>query len=115
MRSSLLLSALLLTWSGSALAQAADGEDAATEGSGSGLGIDPGKPEYGGEVDAPAPPPAPKAEAKAAPTGGGNHFEVHGYFRAPLRVGIGKKNDGTTGKELHAPPHVPDGSFTDWR
>jgi hypothetical protein len=114
MRSSFLLGALLLTWSGSALAQATDGEDAVTDAAGAGLGIDPGKPEYGGEVDAPA-PPAPKAEAKALPAGGGNHFEIHGYFRAPLRVGIGKKNDGTEGKELHGPPHVPDGSFTDWR
>ena len=101
-----------------ALAQAAASNDDAGEGS-SGVGIDPGQPEYGGEVSA-APPPkpeAPKATPPAATPAAdrGNHFEIHGYLRAPFRVGVGKKNDGTSGSELHAPPHVPDGSFTDWR
>ena len=46
---------------------------------------------------------------------GGQRFEFHGYFRAPMRIGSGKKTDGGSGSELHAPPRVVDGSFTDWR
>ena len=90
--------------------------DAEPTESSAGIGLDPGQPEYGGEVT-PAPgPEKPAPNATPAPVAdAGNHFEIHGYLRAPLRVGIGKKTDGTSGTELHAPPHVPDGSFTDWR
>jgi hypothetical protein len=108
-----LLIAAVVSLSGRALAQTAPApaeSDDPIQTSG-GLGLDPGQPEYGGEVDAPPAKDAPKAEAAEA----GNHFEIHGYLRAPFRVGIGKKTDGTAGTELHAPPHVPDGSFTDWR
>lgn len=62
---------------------------------------------------------APSAAVPGAARAGGAQFEFHGYMRAPLRVGVGPKNDGggggTGGGELHAPPRVPDLSFTDWR
>lgn len=33
-------------------------------------------------------------------------YVMAGYLRAPARVGIGPRNDGTTGNELHAPPRI---------
>ncbi len=41
-------------------------------------------------------------------------FEFHGFLRAPMRMGLGPKNDGSSGSEEHSPPRVPDLSFTDW-
>lgn len=113
-----LLCTALVSLPGSVFAQTPDGEDEASDSGG--LGIDPSQPEYGGEVSEPAKPAPPITKAAPAPAAApaanaGSHFELHGYFRAPLRIGLGKKNDGTSGSELHAPPHVPDGSFTDWR
>ncbi|HXK19844.1 MAG TPA: hypothetical protein VNG33_18665, partial [Polyangiaceae bacterium] len=69
------------------------------------ISLAPTTPEASGDT-APAPPAAETA------LGG---FEIHGYLRAPLRVGVGPKNDRTSGTELHAPARVPDASFTDWR
>jgi hypothetical protein len=86
------------------------GQDDEAEGS-AGLGLAPAQPEYGGEVTT-STPATPKTVAAA---GQGSHFELHGYFRAPMRIGVGARTDGSEGSELHAPPRVPDGSFTDWR
>lgn len=58
---------------------------------------------------------APGAEASAIQVDGDWRFEYHGFLRAPLRMGIGPKNDQTDGVEAHVPPRVPDLSFTDWR
>lgn len=69
------------------------------------LSLAPTQPEAG-------PDSTPAAENRGAAPGG---FEIHGYLRAPLRVGYGPKNDRTSGNELHAPARVPDSSFTDWR
>lgn len=38
----------------------------------------------------------------------GFKLTFHGFLRVPMRVGFG---DG----ELHAPPQVPDGAYTDWQ
>ncbi len=117
-----LLCAAVVSLSTPGFAQAAEGDDGEGSDASTGLGIDPGQPEFGGEEAAAAPPPKPQpkapvaaAPATPAPGDAGKHFEIHGYFRAPLRVGLGKRNDGSDGTELHSPPHVPDGSFTDWR
>jgi hypothetical protein len=32
-----------------------------------------------------------------------------------MRIGYGPRNDQLPGHELHAPPRVPDGTYTDWR
>lgn len=72
------------------------------------MGLNPALPQYGGEVAATTRP-------RDLPAIGAGGLEIHGYLRAPMRVGVGRKNDGTSGSELHAPPRVPDGSFTDWR
>ncbi len=115
MKFRLLLIATLTSLAWPVLAQTPKDDDEPSESPGS-IGLDPGQPEYGGEAG-PMPgseKPAP-GMATAPPPDVGNHFEIHGYLRAPLRVGVGKKTDGTSGTELHAPPHIPDGSFTDWR
>jgi hypothetical protein len=70
------------------------------------ISLAPTTPEASGDT---VPDAAP---ASAAAAGG---FEIHGYLRAPLRIGVGPKNDRTGGTELHAPARVPDASFTDWR
>jgi hypothetical protein len=73
-----------------------------------GVSLPPGMPDFGGEV-------TDGAQAAQAGMGSdGNHFDFHGYVRAPLRVGAGPRNDGSPGTELHSPPRTADLSFTDW-
>lgn len=49
----------------------------------------------------------------------GYKLSFHGYLRIPLRVGIGSGEDFGMGVDhghkLHAPPLIPDESYTDWR
>ncbi len=81
----------------------------ATNENGAGLGLNPALPQYGAEV-------AGTSRPGDMPAIGGGGLEIHGYLRAPMRVGVGDDNDGSgSGSELHAPPRVPDASFTDWR
>jgi len=68
--------------------------------------IDPGLPQFD-EGGAPQ-----KTSIRA---GGDWEFEFHGFLRAPMRMGLGPKNDGTDGNEEHALTRSPDTSFTDWR
>ncbi len=77
------------------------------EGNGNGIGLPANLPQYGSEVSVSA------KEARSAHTPGG--FEFHGYLRAPLRLGLGAKNDGSGGNESHSPPHIPDLSYSNWR
>jgi hypothetical protein len=39
-------------------------------------------------------------------------FTFKGFFRAPMRVGIGEAGGQT---QFHAPPVIPDGNYTDWQ
>jgi hypothetical protein len=41
-------------------------------------------------------------------------FSMKGSIRAPLRVGIGKRNDGRPGRELHALPRIVGLGSGDW-
>jgi hypothetical protein len=42
-------------------------------------------------------------------------YALHGYFRAPLRLGIGPHNDGTAGNDQwHSPGRVPGYNSNDW-
>jgi hypothetical protein len=44
-------------------------------------------------------------------------FDFHGFFRGPMRLGIGSRDDAPAGAsktQFHAPPVVPDGNYTNW-
>jgi hypothetical protein len=85
---------------------------AKSESSVSTLTLSPAQPEYGEEVSSTT---GGSPESIGGLKVGGASLEFHGYMRAPLRVGLGPKNDRTDGQELHAPPRTPDASATDWR
>jgi hypothetical protein len=86
----------------------------------------------GGQPAAPAPAPAPSPAPKPAPSGGQGaaapsaaqksgagdwKFDYHGYFRAPLIVGIGKRDDPAAGQgdtTFHRPV-VPDNQYLSWQ
>lgn len=79
----------------------------------------------GGAAPAPAPTPAPAAPAPApasaaapAKSGAGDwKFDWHGYFRAPLLVGIGKRDapvEGQGDTTFHRPV-VPDNQYLSWQ
>lgn len=38
----------------------------------------------------------------------GFRLRFHGFLRVPMRVGLG-------GGQVHSPPQIPDGAYTDWR
>jgi hypothetical protein len=80
-------------------------KEAAADSDDTEISLSPTLPEVSGDT-------APTPQAPETALGG---FEIHGYLRAPLRVGVGPKNDRSSGSELHAPARVPDASFTDWR
>ena len=69
-------------------------------------------PEYGEDVTSTT---GGSPQTSAATRVGGGNLEFHGYMRAPVRIGYGPHNDLSPGKELHAPPRIPDSSATDWR
>ncbi len=79
------------------------------------VGIAPGTPQIGTLlVSAP-----PETSETTTPGDGGWHFDFHGFLRAPMRIGVGSGDtaapEAGQGMKLHAPPFVPDGTFTDWR
>ena len=41
-------------------------------------------------------------------------YAMHGYFRAPMRVGIGPRNDLTEGEQLHSPARVVGYNNSEW-
>lgn len=71
------------------------------------VGLDPTLPQFGSDVDL---PPTTGVEVAR-----GYRVRFHGYLRAPLRVGLGPRNDRQSGWELHAPARIPDLSFTNWQ
>src|SRR5262249_18975874 len=42
------------------------------------------------------------------------NYALRGFLRAPMRIGIGPRTDGASGKELHAPPHMPGATSSEW-
>jgi len=42
-------------------------------------------------------------------------YSMHGFFRAPLRLGIGPRGDAQSGTQWHSPAHIPGLDVTDWR
>ena len=46
-------------------------------------------------------------------------LRLSGFLRAPLRLGLGSGESSAPeagqGSKVHAPPYIPDGTFTDWR
>lgn len=85
---------------GDAPAPAAPGEPAAFDG----IGIDPSRPRGDASLRT--------AAADAPADAGGHRFAFHGFLRIPLRIGAG---NGPRGVQLHTPPQIPDGNYTDWR
>lgn len=79
------------------------------------IGIAPGTPQTGSLLVA-GPPEAAPTET---PRDGNWRFDFKGFLRAPMRLGIGSGADAAPeagmGSKLHAPPYIPDGTFTDWR
>ncbi|MDX2022260.1 MAG: hypothetical protein SF187_18635 [Deltaproteobacteria bacterium] len=73
------------------------------------VGLSPQTPQYGQEADEARPAPA-----SATIGGDGFKLDFQGYMRAPMRIGVGPRNDGMPGNELHSPPRIPDGTFTNW-
>ena len=77
-------------------------------------------------VAAEAPPPRAKAAVPATTTVSGPEvaadannwkFEYHGYIRAPMRVGMGKRDKviaGQSANTLHS-PIIPDDQFLSWQ
>lgn len=63
-------------------------------------------------------PAAPRMGTVGGPdTGGSWEFGYHGYFRAPMRVGIGKREvvpDGSGSMTLHSPV-IPDDQYLSWQ
>jgi hypothetical protein len=80
------------------------------------VGIAPGLPQTGTIVLA---TPLAEAVPDTTPHDGDWRFGFHGFLRAPLRVGLGDGDDSADGVDKggkwHAPPRIPDGTFTDWR
>jgi hypothetical protein len=78
-----------------------------------GLGLDPGALTFGGLVL--PPPPGSQFDTQDLKA---NQLNYHGFFRAPLRVGIGSGDyvepGVATGAKLHSPPIIVDGSYTNW-
>jgi hypothetical protein len=66
------------------------------------LGLDPSRPRGDSNLQ-------PTDEEDEGDEDDGYRFAFHGFLRVPMRVGVG--GDG----ELHAPPRIPDGAYTDWR
>lgn len=61
-------------------------------------------------------PPAPRTVG-GPDTGGSWEFGYHGYFRAPMRVGIGKRDvvpEGSGSMTLHSPV-IPDDQYLSWQ
>ena len=66
----------------------------------------------------------PRGDSLLRPRPGGEdsegyRFSFHGFLRIPVRVGLGSGSGFGSGVDngtkLHAPPQIPDGSYTDWR
>jgi hypothetical protein len=68
-------------------------------------------PDLGGEADL----VSSAGERPATPTRSKRwRFGVRGYVRAPVTVGVGPRNDGTPGHELHSEARVPGSRPNQW-
>jgi hypothetical protein len=74
------------------------------------VGMQPPDPDFGSEADLvstadeDAPPARPKKWV----------YSLKGFLRAPMRVGIGPRQDGSPGDQLHSPPRIPGLDSDDW-
>src|SRR5262249_13248122 len=79
------------------------------------VGIAPGTTQAGAVIGAQPEPEEPSAK----PEDGEWRFDFHGYLRAPMRIGFGSSEgtppDVEKGGKIHAPPWVPDDTFTNWQ
>jgi hypothetical protein len=79
------------------------------------VGIAPGTPQTGTLLVTPVPDEAPSE----TPSDGSWRFDYKGFLRVPMRLGFGPGThaamEAGQGTKLHAPPYIPDGTFTEWR
>lgn len=69
-----------------------------------------------GAAAVPERPPAPRTSGGPG-SGGDWEFGYHGYFRAPMRVGVGQRDDAREGQgstTLHS-PIIPDDQYLSWQ
>ncbi len=67
--------------------------------------------DFGGEAD--------MVSSADEPLDGGGapkkwNYRLRGFFRAPLKVGVGPKNDGTSGHEFHSPARIVGAHTDEW-
>lgn len=74
------------------------------------VGMDPVQHDIGPEADVlgMVDRGVPKLKTK------GWKYAMHGFFRAPLRLGIGPRNDMVPGTQWHSPARVPGYNSTEW-
>jgi hypothetical protein len=74
-------------------------------------GMLPTKPDLGSEADLLSTSNVPTPPALTQRW----NYALQGYFQAPLRVGLGPRNDLTEGRELHSPPRMVGLEQYEWR
>lgn len=74
------------------------------------IGMDPVQPDFGAEADL----ISTIGDADEALPPKKWNRSVHAFFRAPMAIGVGPRNDGTEGSELHSPPRVPGRTSNQW-
>jgi hypothetical protein len=74
------------------------------------VGMNPPEPDFGSEADlvSTADDDAPASRPKKWV------YALKGYLRAPMRIGLGPRQDGTPGNQLHSPPRTPGLDSDDW-
>jgi hypothetical protein len=72
--------------------------------------MEPTAPDFGSEADliSTADEEVPAAKSKKWA------YSLRGFLRAPARVGLGPRNDGRIGHELHGPPRMTGATSNEW-
>jgi hypothetical protein len=74
------------------------------------LGLSPEAPPIGGFL-------TPMSQAATGTLNNMGQYSLHGFFRAPMILGLGARPDAMPGQSsinVHAPPLVPDGNYVNW-
>jgi hypothetical protein len=74
------------------------------------VGLAPTAPDFGSEADLIS--TADQEAASARPKKW--TYSLKGFLRAPMRVSLGPRLDGSAAHQLHSPPHTPGTTVDDW-